>query len=82
MDYFKLNKYSIVDENILYIAKNIIEILNSSDKSFGKIMEIYKNKYSPDMSLNIETNIYLAMSFLFSTGKIKLDDKFIRLEMN
>lgn len=81
MDYFKINKYSIVDENILYIAKNLIEILSSSDKTFGKVMELYKSRYSQDMSLNIETNVYLAMCFLYVTGKISLDDKIIRLEV-
>jgi hypothetical protein len=81
MDYFKINKYSVVDENILYIAKNLIEILASSDKTFGKVMELYKSRYSQDMNFNIETNVYLAMCLLYGTGKISLDGNLIRLEV-
>ena len=33
MDYFKINKYSSIEENILYISKNIIELLKGSEKS-------------------------------------------------
>lgn len=38
MDYFKINKYSSIEENILYISKNIIELLKGSEKEFGKIV--------------------------------------------
>lgn len=42
MDYFRINKYSSIDENILYISSNIIEILKGSDKDFGKLVEQYE----------------------------------------
>ena len=73
MDYFKVNKYSLIDENIIFISSNIIEILNSGAKSFGKAMDEYQKKYGADMSLNMEMNIYLAMLFLYEIGKIKFD---------
>ena len=39
MDYFKVNKYSSVEENILYISNNILELLKGSEKEFGKLVE-------------------------------------------
>lgn len=62
MDYFKVNKYSSVEENILYISNNIIELLKGSEKEFGKLVELYE-KIFPEINVNIETSIYLAMLF-------------------
>lgn len=81
LDYFKVNKYSSIDENILYISSNILEILSSGNKSLEKIIENYQRKYSSNLSLNMETNIYLAILFLFETGKINLKNKKIRLDV-
>lgn len=81
MDYFKINKYSAVNDNILYISKNIIEILSNGSKSFGKIVDEYEKLYMPDMSLNIEANIYLAMLFLYQIDRIKIQGKKIKLEV-
>ncbi len=80
MDYFKINKYSSVEENILYIASNIIEILKSGNKSFGKVLEKYQYNYASNFSLNMETNVYLAMLFLYGIGKITIENDKIKLE--
>lgn len=82
MDYFKVNKYSSVEENILYISNNIIELLKGSEKEFGKLVELYEKKFFPEISVNIETSIYLAMLFLFSIGKIEIENKKIKLVVN
>lgn len=79
MDYFKVNKYSLIDENIIFISSNVIEILNSGAKSFGKTMDEYQKKYGTEMSLNMEMNIYLAMLFLYEIGRIDFDGKKISL---
>ena len=82
MDYFKVNKYSSVEENILYISNNIIELLKGSEKEFGKLVELYEKNYFPEINVNIETSIYLAMLFLFSIGKIEVENKKIKLVVN
>lgn len=82
MDYFKVNKYSSIDENILYVANNIIEILKDGSKNFGKVIEKYQQYYSTELSLNMETNIYLAMLFLYQIGKIRIVDEKIGLEVD
>ena len=79
MDYFKVNKYSSVEENILYISNNIIELLKGGEKEFGKLVELYEKKFFPEISVNIETSIYLAMLFLFGIGKIEIENKKIKL---
>ena len=79
MDYFRINKYSSIDENILYISSNIIEILKGSDKDFGKLVEQYEKRYFSGININIEISIYLAMMFLHGIGKIEIKDKKIKL---
>lgn len=79
MEYFKVNKYSSVDENILYISNNIIELLKGNEKEFGKLVEQYEKKYFSEISVNVEMSIYLAMLFLFGIGKIKVNNKKIKL---
>lgn len=79
MDYFRINKYSAIDENILYISNNIIEILKCGDRDFGKLVEQYEKKYFPEISINIEISIYLAMMFLYGIGKIEVIDRKIKL---
>ncbi len=79
MDYFRINKYSSIDENILYISSNIIEILKGSDKDFGKLVEQYEKRYFSGININIEISIYLAMMFLYGIGKIEIKDKKIKL---
>lgn len=79
MDYFRINKYSSIDENILYISSNIIEILKGSDKDFGKLVEQYEKRYFAGININIEISIYLAMMFLYGIGKIEIKDKKIKL---
>lgn len=79
MDYFRINKYSSVDENILYISNNIIELLKEREKEFGKLVEQYEKKYIVNTSVNTETNIYLAMLFLFSIGRVKLKENKLKL---
>lgn len=79
MDYFKVNKYSAVEENILYISNNIIELLKGNEKEFGKLIELYEKRFCPEISVNVETNIYLSMLFLYGIGKIEINDKKIKL---
>lgn len=79
MDYFKVNKYSSVEENILYISSNIIELLKGSEKEFGKLVELYEKRFCPEISINIETCIYLSMLFLYGIGKVEMNDKKIKL---
>ena len=61
MDYFRINKYSSIDENILYISSNIIEILKGSDKDFGKLVEQYEKRYFSGININIEISIYTEL---------------------
>ena len=82
MNYFKVNKYSSVEENILYISNNILELLKGSEKEFGKLVELYEKKFFPEISVNIQTSIYLAMLFLFGIGKIEMENKKIKLVVN
>ena len=79
MDYFKVNKYSSVEENILYISNNILELLKGNEKEFGKLVELYEKKFFPEIRVNIEISIYLGMLFLFRICKIEMENKKIKL---
>ena len=81
MDCFRINKYSSIDDNILYIANNLMKIMTGSYKRLEKIIEGYKRNFAVDLGLNMETNIYLALIFLYSIGKISVKDNKLGLEV-
>ncbi len=72
MDYFKLNKYSSVDENILYIAKKVYNILAEKDRKLNDLIDEYSIRYNINVGINFESNLYLGITFLFMTGKMSV----------
>jgi hypothetical protein len=80
MEYFLINKHTILDENILYVTKNIYRILSHDKMDISKIISEYEKIYGSSLGLNIETNIYLSIAFLYVTNKIILDGNKLKLK--
>ncbi|KZL91703.1 hypothetical protein [Clostridium magnum] len=77
MDYFKMNKYQSIHENVPYIACEIYKILFKPKVLDELIDEYYKlNKLKKNS--NIENNIKLAIIFLYSVGKVDYNGNIIR----
>lgn len=77
MNYFKMNKYQSIHENVPYIAAEIYKILFKSKAIDELVNEYYKlNKLRKN--LNVENNIKLAIIFLYSIGKVDYNGNIIK----
>lgn len=72
MEYFKLNKYSSIDENILYIAKKVYDILAEKDRKLNDLIDEYGIRNNINVGINLESSLYLAITFLFMTDKMSV----------
>jgi ABC-type uncharacterized transport system permease subunit len=75
-DCFKINKYQALEENVLYDAMVIYNLLNRPMH-----IDILFDKFAKDMdrelSVNLERMLYLSITFLFSIGKVVMEDNLI-----
>ncbi len=77
MNYFLLTKYRSVEENVLFTAKVLYELLDSKNKHIDQLFLEFSNKQGITINLNIERILYLALTFLFSLGKITINENMI-----
>lgn len=77
MDYFRINKYQSIHENIPYIASQVYSIL-LKPKRFSNILDEYTNTHKISKGINIEKNIKMAIIFLYSIGKVEYDGDIIK----
>lgn len=76
MDYFKIGKYQLVEENVLYTARVLHDILGQK-KHVDELFEEYSRYNNIQLSLNVEKTLFLSLTFLFSLGKIKVENNLI-----
>ena len=76
MDYFKIGKYQLVEENVLYTARILYDILEQK-KHIDELFEEYSEYNNIQLSLNVEKTLFLSLTFLFSLGKIKVENNLI-----
>ena len=76
MDYFKIGKYQLVEENVLYTARILYDILEQK-KHIDELFEEYSEYNNIQLSLNVEKTLFLSLIFLFSLGKIKVENNLI-----
>ncbi|PFB99563.1 hypothetical protein CN282_18385 [Bacillus thuringiensis] len=77
MKYFLLNKQSTVEENVLFTAKILYEQIGDSKLHIDELFLEFIKKQDITLNLNIERVLYLALTFLFTIGKIKFNDNMI-----
>ncbi|MBY0597013.1 hypothetical protein CN467_25315 [Bacillus cereus] len=77
MRYFLLNKQSTVEENVLFTAKILYEQIGDSKLHIDELFLEFIKKQDITLNLNIERVLYLALTFLFTIGKIKFNDNMI-----
>lgn len=77
MNYFLMTKYRSVEENVLFTAKVLYELLDTNKKHVDQLFLEFSNKQGITINLNIERILYLALTFLFSLGKIAINEKMI-----
>ncbi|MGD6859165.1 MULTISPECIES: ABC-three component system middle component 6 [Bacillus cereus group] len=77
MRYFLLNKQNSVEENVLFTAKILYEQLEDTKLHIDQLFLEFVKKQNITLNLNIERILYLALTFLFSIGKINFTDNMI-----
>lgn len=76
MDYFKLTKHQSIDENILYTAMFLYNLIDRQiyiDELFQK----YVDSKETQLSSAIEKTLLLSLTFLFGLGKINIIENMI-----
>lgn len=77
MDYFKIGKHQVVEENLLYTTKILYELLET-EQHIDELFLLYAKRQNVLLNLNIERILYLALTFLFSFEKILVDGNMIK----
>lgn len=77
MNYFLLTKYRSVEENVLFTAKVLYELLETKNKHVDQLFLEFSNKQGITINMNVERILYLALTFLFSLGKITINENMI-----
>jgi len=72
MDYFKIGKYQLVEENIPYTAKILYELLDKK-KHVDQLFEDFSKTNNIQLSINVEKILFLSLTFLFALGKVKVE---------
>lgn len=76
MDYFKLTKHQVIDENIVYTAMYLYKLIDREiyiDELFKK----YVDSKETQLSSAIEKTLLLSLTFLFGLGKINIIENMI-----
>ncbi|TKH06148.1 hypothetical protein FC678_23710 [Peribacillus simplex] len=77
MNYFLLSKYRSVEENILFTAKILYELLGEKRQHIDQLFLDFASKQNITINLNVERILYLALTFLFSLGKVAFIENMI-----
>ncbi|MEX3746523.1 ABC-three component system middle component 6 [Lysinibacillus xylanilyticus] len=79
MRYFQINKYQTIEEHILFDAKILYSLLDEKKaKHLDQIFNEFSEVRQIDLSVNIERVLFLALTFLFSIGKISYQNNMIK----
>lgn len=76
MDCFKIGKYQLVEENVLYTARVLYDFLEQK-KHVDELFVEYSKYNNIRLSINVEKTLFLSLTFLFALGKIKIENNLI-----
>lgn len=75
-DCFKINKYQALEENVLYDSMVIYNLL-SKPMHIDILFDKFAKETDRELSVNLERMLYLSITFLFSIGKVVMEDNLI-----
>lgn len=79
MNFFTMNKYQSLEENLLYDAKVLYSLLEDNNpKHIDELFSEFAKKQGVVLSVSIERVLFLSLSFLYSTGLITSDSNMIK----
>ena len=78
-NYFLLSKYLSVEENVLFTAKVLFELIGDKRKHIDQLFLEFAQKQGITINLNIERILYLSLTFLYSLGKVTFNKNMIEV---
>lgn len=76
MNFFLMNKYQTVEENVLVTSKILYELLDKQ-KHIDQLFLEFSKKRNIILNLNIERVLYISLTFLFSFDLITLNNNLV-----
>ncbi|HBF6521666.1 TPA: hypothetical protein KRL75_004049 [Clostridioides difficile] len=76
MNYFKLTKHQVIDENIAYTAMYLYKLIDR-EMYLDELFQKYVNSKGTQLSSAIEKTLLLSLTFLFGLGKINIIESMI-----
>ncbi|MDU4414949.1 hypothetical protein GKD08_09090 [Paeniclostridium sordellii] len=76
MNYFKLTKHQVIDENIAYTAMYLYKLIDR-EMHLDELFQKYVNSKGTQLSSAIEKTLLLSLTFLFGLGKINIIESMI-----
>ena len=78
MDYFRIGKHQLIEENVLYTSRSLY-ILLTEEMTIDQLFEAYSKEMNIYLGIGMEKTLFLSLSFLFMVGKIKkVGNKIVR----
>jgi hypothetical protein len=76
MNFFLMNKYQTVEENVLVTSKLLYELLDK-EKHIDQLFLDFAQNRNMLLNLNIERVLYLSLTFLYSFDLIVLKNNLV-----
>lgn len=77
MNYFSLGKHQTIEENVLFTAMGLYDILQEG-MHIDELFVEFSRRQELTLSINIERIMYLSLTFLFSVGKISCNHNVVK----
>ncbi|QSF42317.1 hypothetical protein ICR96_30255 (plasmid) [Priestia megaterium] len=74
-----MSKYLSVEENVLFTAKVLFELIGNKRKHIDQLFLEFAQKQGITINLNIERILYLSLTFLYSLGKVTFNKNMIEV---
>lgn len=76
MDYFKVAKHQLIEDNVAYTAMYLYNLLDKK-MYLDEILQLYVESKRIQLSFGVEKTLLLSLTFLFGIGKINIIDGMI-----
>lgn len=76
MNFFLMNKYQTVEENVLVSSKILYELLDKQ-KHIDQLFLEFAQKRNMILNLNIERVLYVSLTFLYSFDLIVMNNNLV-----
>lgn len=81
MNFFLMNKYQTVEENVLVTSKILYELLEK-EKHIDQLFLEFAQRRNILLNINIERVLYLSLTFLYSFELINLNNNLVMRTKN